>query len=155
MDTDVLSMRVWPSDLDLFLELNNGRQLTLYDLGRFKLAARIGLTQALRRNRWGLAVAGSFIRYRRRLTAFQRFDLRTRAVGIDGRFILLEQAMWRGCTCHSHLLIRTAVTGQDGAIDPALVLEALGAPPDFLPEIPAWVETMMAAEGERPWPPSF
>ena len=34
----------WPWDLDFWLELNNGRTLTLYDLGRIPLAKRIGLS---------------------------------------------------------------------------------------------------------------
>ncbi len=38
-----------PWDLDLWRELNNGRTLTLYDLGRIPLAKRIGLIPALRR----------------------------------------------------------------------------------------------------------
>ena len=56
----------WPWDIDPWLELNNGRTLTLYDLGRVPLAARSGLVRALRANRWGLTVAGSSVRYRRR-----------------------------------------------------------------------------------------
>lgn len=154
-ETDRMQMRVWPVDIDGFLELNNGRILTLFDLGRFKLAARIGLIKALRQNRWGLVVAGSFIRYRHRLHTFQRYEMRTRVLGRDGRFILMEQAMWRDGRYHSHLLIRTAVTSADGIVDPGDVLEALGQDREFLPEIPAWVSAMLTAEAERPWPPSI
>ena len=38
----------WPWDLDLWLELNNGRALTLYDLGRLVLAKRTGLLSLLK-----------------------------------------------------------------------------------------------------------
>jgi hypothetical protein len=41
--------RCWPWDLDVFLELNNGRTLTLYDLGRIPWFRRIGLDRVLRR----------------------------------------------------------------------------------------------------------
>ena len=47
----------WPWDLDIWLELNNGRALTLYDLGRIPLAKRVGLIDVLRRQRWGLTMA--------------------------------------------------------------------------------------------------
>lgn len=151
--TDSLPTRVWLNDLDMFLELSNGRQLMLYDLGRTKFAARIGLLRALRREGWGLAVAGSFIRYRKRLTLFQTFEMRTRFVGRDGRFLLLEQAMWRGETCHSHLLIRTVVTGPDGVVDPSDVADALGYPRDIAQQLPDWVHGMLTAESGRPWPP--
>ena len=155
METDSFQFRVWPNDLDAFLELNNGRILTLYDIGRFTLSTRIGLMPVVRQRGWAFAVAGSFIRYRRRVTLFQRVDMRTRVVGRDGRFILMEQAMWRGDTCTSHLLVRTVVTSRDGVVDPADVLEALGQSRDFFPEIPAWAQAMMQAESNRPWPPDF
>ena len=59
----------WPWDLDLWLELNNGRTLTLFDLGRMPLARRTGLEAALRAHGWGLTVAGVSVRYRRRIRA--------------------------------------------------------------------------------------
>ena len=155
LETDSFHLRVWPNDLDGFLELNNGRILSLYDIGRFTLSTRIGLMPVVRQRGWAFAVAGSFIRYRHRVTLFQRVEIRTRVVGRDGRFILMEQAMWRGDTCTSHLLARTVVTSKDGVVNPADVLDALGQPRDFFPEVPAWATALMQAEGDRPWPPDF
>ena len=43
----------WPWDLDLWLELNNGRAMTLYDLGRFMNAQRVGLS-----GRWPNSAGG-------------------------------------------------------------------------------------------------
>ena len=154
-DTDSISMRVWPIDLDGFMELNNGRILTLFDIGRFTLALRVGLLGLLRQKGWAFAVAGSFIRYRHRMTVFQKIEMRTRVLGRDGRFILMEQAMWRGDVCTCHLLIRTVVTSRDGVVDPGDVLDALGHPQDALPEVPAWALRLTEAEGNRPWPPAF
>ena len=62
----------WPWDIDFFGEMNNGRVLTIYDLGRFASAQRGGLIKALYVNKWGLAMAGAMVRYRRRLTALLR-----------------------------------------------------------------------------------
>ncbi len=104
-----------PWDLDGFLELNNGRTLTLYDLGRFTAGKRMGLVPAAcAANRWGLAVAGVSVRYRRRVTAFQRIEMHTRCVGWDDRFIYIVQAMWVGGTCTSQALLRTAVASKAG-----------------------------------------
>ena len=58
-DMHVTYHRGWPWDLDAFLELNNGRALTLYDLGRMGMGARVGLIDTLRRERGGLTMAGS------------------------------------------------------------------------------------------------
>ena len=41
----------WPWDLDVWMEMNNGRALTLYDLGRLPMFRRAGILAALRR-RW-------------------------------------------------------------------------------------------------------
>ena len=43
LGTHVSHHRCWPWDLDPWVELNNGRTLTLYDLGRIPMAQRTGL----------------------------------------------------------------------------------------------------------------
>ena len=53
----------WPWDIDFFGEMNNGRVLTIYDLGRFASAQRGGLIKALYVNKWGLAMAGAMVRW--------------------------------------------------------------------------------------------
>lgn len=153
--TDSLTFRVQPIDLDGFMELNNGRILTLFDIGRFTLAMRLGLMQMLRQKGWAFAVAGSFVRYRKRMTLWDKVELRTRVVGRDGRFVIMEQAMWRGETCTVSALIRAAVTSKHGVVDPGDVLEAMGQPRHAFAELPNWVCDMMEAETERPWPPQF
>ena len=75
----------WPWDLDLFAELNNGRALTLFDLGRLGMAQRNGLIDTLKRERWGLTMAGSSVRYRRRIRNFERFTVKSRAVCWDDK----------------------------------------------------------------------
>ncbi len=151
--TDTIRLRCLPIDIDPFFELNNGRVLTLFDLGRFSLGQRVGLVRALRQNRWGLAVAGASIRYRARVKAFQRVEIRTRTLSWDPRFFYMEQAMWRGETCCSHVLIRVAITNADGIVPTATVADAMGLPDP--PPLPQWVAAWVAAEAERPWPPTL
>ncbi|MDG3041204.1 acyl-CoA thioesterase [Roseicyclus marinus] len=151
-ETHHLSLRCLPVDLDGFLEMNNGRILTLYDIGRFALSIRVGLWDVLKRERWGLVVAGSTVRYRARITGFQRFEMRTRLLGWDERFFYIEQGMWRGETCCNHALLRTGVT-QRGRLAPvAEVARAMGVP-EISPALPAWVAAWAEADGQRPWPP--
>ncbi|MBC7133946.1 MAG: acyl-CoA thioesterase [Roseovarius sp.] len=143
-----------PWDIDMWRELNNGRTLTLYDLGRIPLARRVGLIGALRRERWGLAMAGACVRYRRRVRAFERVEMRSRLIGWDARFLYLEQSMWnRRGECTSHILYRGAVTGRAGIVPTAEVLAALGQAQATPPPMPGWVQAWIAAEDTRPWPP--
>lgn len=144
----------WPWDLDIWMELNNGRTLTLYDLGRIPLAKRSGLIGALARNRWGLTMAGASVMYRKRVRMFDRFEVRSRALGWDDKFIYLEQSMWRGTTCTSHILYRSAVTDKNGIVAPSRVLDALGSDA-VSPPLPDWVTGWIDADKHRPWPPQM
>ncbi|WP_343080537.1 acyl-CoA thioesterase [Ostreiculturibacter nitratireducens] len=142
----------WPWDLDPWRELNNGRTLTLFDLGRLPLAIRTGLIGAAKRQGWAIAVAGGSIRYRRRVHAFERLEMRSRLLGWDRRFLYVEQSTWKRGECASHVLLRLAVTGTAGIVNPSEVLAAMGHPAAS-PSLPAWVEAWIAAEAQRPWPP--
>ena len=152
-DSHVSDHICWPWDLDLWMELNNGRALTLYDLGRLPLARRTGLDRVLAAKRWGMAVAGSSVRYRRRVTMFNRLTMHSRCIGWDARFVYMEQSLWRGGECTSHVLIRSAVTSATGIVPPAEMALAIGASPES-PVLPAWVSAWIAADATRPWPPA-
>jgi acyl-CoA thioesterase FadM len=143
----------WPWDLDPWMELNNVRTLTLYDLGRIPLGVRTGLSRAVRANGWGLTVAGNSTRYRRRVTVFDRIEMRSRCIGWDARFFYMEQSMWRGEECTSQLLLRSAVTSTAGIVAPARAVEALGQPVES-PPLPDWVAGWIAGDALRPWPPA-
>ncbi|SOC13744.1 acyl-CoA thioesterase [Rhodobacter maris] len=146
--------RAWPWDIDPWKDLNNGRIITLFDLGRIALAAETGLTATLMKNRWGIVVAGNTTRYRKRITMFQRFEMRTRCIGWDQRFVYMEQSMWRKGECCNHILIRGAITSKAGIVAPQKAVEAMGHRGES-PALPAWVQAWIAADHERPWPPEM
>lgn len=143
----------WPWDLDPWVELNNGRTLTLYDLGRIPLVMRTGFIKVLKDNGWGITVAGNTTRYRRRVTMFQRFEMRSRCIGWDARFFYMEQSMWRGDECLNHMLLRSAAIGKGGMIPTDQVAAAMGAGDS--PALPDWVQAWIAADAQRPWPPQM
>lgn len=144
--------RCWPWDLDLWRELNNGRTLTLYDLGRIPLAGRTGLTRMLLKNRWGLTMAGASVRYRKRIKMFERVEMQSRLVGWDDRFFYVEQSMWKGEDCANQIVYRSAVTDRNGIVSTDRVRAALGHTGPA-PTLPAWVAAWIDADAQRPWPP--
>lgn len=152
--THVTPILVWPWDIDPFLELNNGRILTLMDLGRFGIFQRMGFPKRLKELGWYGTVAGTAVRYRRRVTVFQRLELRTRILGWDARFIYIEHAFWRGDDCCAHAVVRTAVTSGRGIVPTDELARAFDLPEES-PELPDWVRAWAAAETERVWPPEF
>ncbi|SHH45325.1 acyl-CoA thioesterase [Cognatishimia maritima] len=152
-DTHISTHRCWPQDIDMWMELNNGRTLTMYDLGRIPMAVRMGLMDTLKRERWGLTVAGSVVRYRRRILPFEKFEMRSRGLCWDDKFLYVEQSIWKmNGDCANHAVFRTAVTDAKGIVKPARVADAMGhheasaAPPE-------WVAQWIKAEDIRPWPP--
>ena len=152
-DTHVFSHICWPWDIDLFGEMNNGRALTIYDLGRLATAQHAGLVKALIDNKWRLAIAGAMVRYRRRLAAFERFTMRSRMVCWDKSFIYIEQSMWKlDGECASHIIYRIVVTEKRRAIPPARVAAVLHRDP-INPPMPDWIVAWTLAEDKRPWPP--
>ncbi len=146
--------RCWPWDLDPWRELNNGRTLTLYDLGRVPLVRRNGLVPVLRAEGWSTTVAGSSVRYRRRVRAFEVIEMRSRVMGRDPRFFYIHQAMRVADVPTSSLLIRAAVTGPGGIVGTDRVVAAMGMP-DWNPALPPWIAAWIDAEAIRPWPPEI
>jgi len=152
LGTHVSFHRCWPQDLDNYLEMNNGRILTVLDIGRTGLAVRVGLIAALTRNRWGLTIAGSSARYRRRIRPFKKFRIVSRAVGWDHRFFYIEQSIWLGDECATQVLYRSAVTDKNGIIAPERVFADVGYE-GTAPTLPDWAQNWVDADNTRPWPP--
>ena len=144
----------WPWDLDMFFELNNGRSLSLYDLGRLPMARRSGFLKLIRQQGWGMSMAGATVRWRHRVTLFQRFEMRSGALGRDARFLYLHQTMWRKGRALSSVIYRVAVTDKNGIVDTQRVADAMGIP-EWDPQMPEWVMLWAKSEDSRPWPPVF
>lgn len=152
-ETHSTDLICWPFDIDLWMELNNGRTLTMMDLGRVVMFERMGITDVMRRRGWAGAVAGASVRYRRRVRMFDRIELRSRILGWDARFTYAEQGFWRGGECTTHALFRMAVTSREGLVPvPEFCLE-LGLPEEGPPLAP-WVRAWIEADALRPWPPA-
>ena len=150
--THVTHLRAWPIDIDPFLDLNNGRILTLMDLGRFGYFVRMGILKTLKARGWYGTVAGSAVRYRRRITAMQKLELRTKLIGWDDRFIYFDQAFWKGEECCAQAVIRTAITTGRGFVPAGEVATSMGFDAKS-PPLPDWIIAWDSAETDRPWPP--
>jgi acyl-CoA thioesterase FadM len=86
-----LAFRVWPHDLDLSVHMNNGRYLTLMDLGRMDVLIRSGLWREALRHKWTPIASAITIRFQRELRPFQNFRLETRLLCWDASLVVMEQ----------------------------------------------------------------
>lgn len=154
LSQDSIQFHCRPWDLDIFREMNNGRMITLFDLGRVSLVSKCGLLNILLSKKWGLVVAGSSVMYRKKIRVFDKITMYTRVTGIDDKWVYLEQSMWvKGEPCCS-IVIRTAITSKNGLVATKEVLEALGEESqNLLPEL--WVSNWIENEERRNWPPKI
>ena len=150
--TGVIRTRIMLGDIDFYPEFNNGRYLTLLDLGRLHLASRTGLLRVAHRNKWNFFVAGASVRYRHRVPFLSRVTMATRVLGQDGRWFYFQQIYSRkGRPCFN-ALIRAGLKNNDGIVPVEKILEAMGRP-GWNPELPGWVHAWAKADAELPWPP--
>ncbi len=152
VETSEVTIRCSVTDLDPMLEMNNGRALTIYDIGRTDYIIRTGLGRMLLKKRWGMVVAGSTIQYRRRIRFLDKVTIKTHIIAMDERWIYLEHSMWvKGKPCSSTLL-RTGVTEKGRVIDTKRFLEAMGKSGWDLPPT-GYVKEWIESDTHRPWPP--
>lgn len=142
-----------PWDMDPMLEMNNGRILTLYDLGRFDLTIRTSFFKTLFKKKWGVVVAGGSVRYRQRIGMFDKVTVLTRIVGFEGRWIYIVQSMRVKGKPASSVLFRTGITRKGRAVPVEAVLKEINMP-NLKSQLPDWVRSWIISERDRPWPPS-
>lgn len=138
-DTSHVTFRVNPLDLDLQRHMNNGRYLSLMDLGRMDLMLRSRFWQRITGQGWYPVVAGQTITYRRSLLLWERFDLASRVIGHDDRWIYMEQVFRRDGKVVVDAIVRARLLRKSGGSVPMdEVLELVRPLPDHL-ELPEWI----------------
>ena len=151
-EKSIVSFRVGLTDIDMFLELNNTRYLTYTELGRWDYSQRVGFLKLMKSRNWGVAVGGASIRYRRRIPLFRRFTVTTELICHDGRWFYFLQEFHRQETICASALMKVCAVSEDGLVPSAEVIKNME---QTLPsDVPDWVMAWIAAEGQRPWPPS-
>jgi acyl-CoA thioesterase FadM len=145
MDESVVAFRVWPNDLDINLHMNNGRYLTVMDLGRMDMAVRAGLLRAMLRERWMPVLGGATVRFRRPLAPFRRYLLRTRILCWDEKWVYFEHRFeTRGGHLACHAIVKGLFLARGASVPPAEILRALGrsrVSPPMPPAVAAWMES--------------
>ena len=155
-DTHISYLICWPWDIDMWGELNNGRALSLFDLGRYGLSLRAGLFSGYFKHKIHMTVAGVSIRYRHRITTFQRLEMRTRIIFHNERFLYFEQVLLlKDGRCAVQRLMRIAVVENRKLVRPEYASKKvldIKLEPMICPD---WVNKWIKTEERRPWPPEF
>lgn len=134
-----------PTDIDTYRHMNNGRYLSLFDLGRWDLMIRSGLADATRRNGWYPVVASETITFRKSLELWQRFVLETRFLGHDDRSLYLEHRAVVDGEVYARAIIRARMLRRGGGTVGHEELFAAVRRPEGLPDVEPWVHEWATA----------
>jgi len=159
MTTTSVRMRVWPHDLDFNCHVNNGRYLSLADIGRVHWCARTGLLGMAVRQRAVPVVGDVIAKFRRELKVFQSFEVHTRLVGWNSKWGFLEHRFVRDGRVIGSVTIRGVFKGASGLVKPEAMLHALGHK-SASPALQEWVNQFhssselasAALRAEEQWP---
>lgn len=138
--------RVWPQDVDLFGHMNNGRYLQIMDVARSHWMLRCGALGVMARQRWGAALGGGSIRFRRSLKPLQSYRVRTRLLCWDRRWFYLEHGFIDAAGRTVAVGIsRAALRSRRGWVGTKEVMDEVDPGAESAP-IPAYLRTLLNAE---------
>ncbi|MDJ0318509.1 thioesterase family protein [Arthrobacter antibioticus] len=136
-------MRVWPSDIDVARQLNNGMYFSLMDLGRMDLIVRSGAWKKMLRRGWSPVSGAETISFRKSLQLWQKYSMETRIIGTDERGFYFEQRMVVTGEIYAQSIVWMRFVGKGRPIPMEQLLEVFGLPPQGL-QLPAWVHQWQA-----------
>jgi acyl-CoA thioesterase FadM len=115
---DTLSQywRVLPNDIDINLHMNNGRYLTMVDLGLIEFFGRTGFLKALVKQGWQPMAGGVLISFRRDLRPLQGYELRFRWLCADERWNYMAFEFVRAGKVHAAGLMKGGAVSRDGLV---------------------------------------
>jgi YbgC/YbaW family acyl-CoA thioester hydrolase len=125
LETSEAQFRVMPNDLDIFMHMNNGRYLTIMDLGRTDLLVRSGFFAEARKRGWYPVVGTATIDYKKSLELFERYTLSTRLISWDDRWFYIEQQFIKGDRVAASAKVKAMMRSKNGIVTPREALAAI------------------------------
>ena len=129
------------TDLDLAGHMNNGRYLSLFDLGRFDFFIRSGIWEALTANGWSTVVGNATISYRKSLRLRKKFIVETAVIAADDRAMYFENRAVVDGEIYASLIVRGRfVKLRGGVVSVSELCEAMGVQLEDIPAPEPWLE---------------
>ena len=131
---------VWPTDIDIFLHMNNGIYLTLLDLARFDLMKRSGTWQSLKKQKVHPVVVQETITFRKSLTPWLRFNIETKILGWDEMAFYVGQRFVVKGEIYAEAVVKVRfLISPKGTPTAKETIERMGGWPAPEPKLPDWV----------------
>lgn len=137
-DSSRLSLKVLPTEIDIFGHVNNGMYFSIMDLGRLDMMVRSGVWKTLQAKGWSGVVSAETISFRKSLRLGHCYHIDTRLIGVDGRTVFFEHRIVVDDEIFARAYVGTRLTAKAGTITREDMIEVFGAPPEDL-ELPEWL----------------
>ncbi|WP_087132268.1 acyl-CoA thioesterase [Microbacterium esteraromaticum] len=139
-----------PTDLDILRHMNNGRYLSLFDLGRWDLLIRTGLFDAMKQRGWYAVVSSETVTFRKSLELWQRFDVESRFIGHDEKALFTEHRAVVDGEVYARVLVRARMLRRSGGTVPHDELFAALGQPEGVPDVEGWIHDWASASALPP-----
>ena len=148
-DQSILRFRAGLFDIDPYLEINNGRYHTLGDIGRFNHGFLTGFYKKSRENNLIFTVAGATAKYRHRIPFGMKFEMRTKIVFTDDKWVYYLTDF------HSENRLRSSILARTGTVKNGKLLSTKEASKYFdlnIPsyDIPDWISLWIKSDEKFP-----
>jgi acyl-CoA thioesterase FadM len=134
-----------PTDIDILRHMNNGRYLSLFDLGRWDLLVRTGIWDAMSSHGWYAVVSSETITFRKSLQLWQRFVIESRMLGHDDRAVYMEHRAVVDGEVYARAIVRARLLKKSGGTLSHEELFAAVGRPEGVPDVEPWVHEWAAA----------
>ncbi len=149
-----IAFRVLPTDCHLpyFRLMCAGRYFDFMDLARVDQVTQWGLLRTLYLEGLSMVVAGQYLKYLRPLKVFQRFNVKTRILFWDDRFVYIEHRFEQAGVLKTVGIVQGCLLGRKGIANPREILSRHleeVPPPPMPPEVRDWHQLTDRASGKR------
>lgn len=149
LDEVLTTFRTWPTDLDTNLHMNNGRYLTLMDLGRLDFMARTGLLWPTLKKKMLAILGASQMIFLRPLLVGKPFTISTKLVYWDERWFVMRQHFLQDGQVMAKATVRGMFRQKNRTIAPRVVMQLSGEPLPQARELPADVASWLRSLTEQ------
>ena len=145
-----IKLTTLPTDLDILRHMNNGRYLSLFDLGRWDLLIRTGLFVAMKDRGWYAVVSSETVTFRKSLELWQRFDVESRFIGHDDKALFLEHRAVIDGEIYARVIVRARMLRRTGGTVPHDELFGALGRPEGVPDVEEWIHDWATASALPP-----
>jgi YbgC/YbaW family acyl-CoA thioester hydrolase len=130
------TFRVGFRDIDFNMHINNSRYMVFMERARWDHPVQTATWDVMLKEKLNFIVAGIEMGYIREIRFGKQFEVETRYLGWDEKYLYLEQRFVAGGKIHAYGLVKAVFLQKGKLAEPAAVAKILGVEtaPEALPE---------------------